>query len=236
MTGGDSFMGSATWNGMRVPDLVGALSVHQSWGSAQVSGVGHNVRATSTLDGSSIDKWGWAIDAGVSFNIPSFAGASVGVTGAWSQNAIVYSGLPDAMWGEQGAVNGNGQAMAMGDAFSNGDGTWATPQAWSVTGYAQFVVNPQVTLQLEGSYGEVSWSDESGAGLGLFNSKSFLIGGLAHYDPVKNLDFALELMYQDTTNDRPVGYTPGSAALGQTTGWVGKSNGFETRLMITRSF
>ena len=230
------YLGSAFQDGHRVPDIVGALSVSQAWGRAQISGVAHNVRATSFLDGSSIDKWGWAVDAGVQFNIPSFAGASIGVTGVWSQNATWYSGIPDAMWGEDGATNGNGQAMAVGDAFSNGDGTWAKPTAWSVMGYGQFVVNPQITLQLEGGYAELNWNDKSAIGLNLYDSKSFLVGGLIHYDPVKNLDFALETMYQSTTNSQPIGYFPGGGGPGSTTSWQGKADGFAARLMITRSF
>jgi hypothetical protein len=228
------YLGSATENGMRVPDLVGALSVHQAWGMAQVSGVGHNIRGSSTTDGASIDKWGYAIDAGVQFNIPSLAGASVGVTGAWSRNAVWYSGIPDGLWGEGGDPNGNGQGIALGDAFYNGNGTWATPEAWSVSGYGQLVVNPQVTLQLEGSYGEVTWSGET-AKSPLFNSKSFLIGGVGHYDPVKNLDFALELFYQDTTSTTPSGFVPGDGKT-STINWQSKADGFATRLMITRSF
>ena len=229
------YLGSATENGMRVPDLVGALSVHQAWGMAQISGVGHNIRATSADGLASIDKWGYAIDGGVQFNIPTLAGATVGVTGVWSRNAIWYSGIPDGMWGEDGAVNGNGQAMAIGDAFYNGAGLgWATPEAWSITGYGQMVVNPQITLQLEGSYGQVNWSGESAASP-LFNSRSFIVGGVGHWDPVKNLDFALELMYQDTTNDRPTGYVPGNGVT-TTANWQGKADGFATRLMITRAF
>ncbi len=237
------YLGSATENGMRVPDLVAALSVHQAWGMAQVSGVAHNIRATSALgDGAQLDKWGYAIDAGVQFNIPAIAGATVGVTGAWSRNAIWYSGIPDAMWGENGAVGGNGQAMAIGDAFYNGprSGTWATPEAWSISGYGQIVVNPQITLQLEGSYGEVNWSGQ-GPASPLFDSKSFLIGGVGHWDPVKNLDFALELFYQDTTNSQPGGFRrsaviPGSGGQLSNANWQGRADGFETRLMITRSF
>jgi hypothetical protein len=229
------YLGSAQQDGHRVPDIVGALSVHQAWGMAQVSAVAHNVRATSVLDDTSIDKWGWAIDAGVQFNIPNFAGTSIGITGAWSRNATWYSGIPDGMWGEDGAVNGNGQAMAIGDAFSNGDGSWATPEAWSITGYTQFVINPQVTFQLEGSYGQVNWTGQSGFGLNLFNSKSFIVGGVLHYDPVKNLDFAFELLYQDTQNSQPAGYIHGDGVV-TTTDWQSQANGFAARLLITRNF
>jgi hypothetical protein len=235
MTGGNSFLGSATWGGMRAPDIVGSLDVSQPWGAAHLAATAHNVRAASTQgDGATLDKWGWGVNAGVSFNIPSMPGTIIGVTGAWSKNAIVASGLPDGMWGEQGCANGNGQCMAMGDAFANGNNTWATPTAWSVTGWAQFQINPQVSLGLEGSYGEISWSGQLPISM-LSNSKSFIIGGVAHYDPVKNLDFEFELLYQGTTTARPTGYIAGNGVT-TTNVWQSKADGFAARFEVTRSF
>ena len=230
------YLGSAAAGGTRVPDIVGALDVKQAWGAAHLGGVGHNVRAASTQgDGSTIDKWGYAIDAGVSFNIPSMPGTVIGLTGAYSRNAVWYSGIPDGLWGDGGqAVNGNGQGMAIGDAFSNGNGTWATPTAWSITGWAQAAISPTVTLGLEGSYGQLNWSGQNAVSL-LSNSKSFLIGGVAHYDPVKNLDFELEIFYQSTTTAQPTGYIP-AVAPGVTSSWMSKSNGFTGRFEVTRSF
>ncbi len=229
------FLGSAAQGGMRVPDIVGALSVHQAWGAAQISGVAHNVRAESLMgDGSSIDKWGFALDAGVSFNIPNMAGSVIGITGAWSQNAVWYSGIPDAMWGENGAVNGNGQAMAIADAFSNGDGSWATPTAWSISGWANFAISPQVTIGIEGSYGEVNWTGQSAVSM-LSDSRSFVVGGVAHYDPVKNLDFEFELLYQNTQTAMPTGYVAGDG-VSTTSAWQGNASGFATRFEVTRNF
>ena len=228
------YLGSATQGGLRIPDIVGALSVHQAWGSAQISAVAHNVRAAANFGpASTIDKWGFAVDAGVSFNIPSMAGASVGITGAYSRNATWYSGIPNGMWGENGAVNGNGQAMAVGDAFANSNGTWATPTAWSIAGWAQFAVNPEVTLGVEGSYAQISWSGTTLPTM-LSNSKSFIVGGVAHYDPVKNLDFEFELLYQSTTTAQPTGYIAGG--VGNTAAWRGNANGFASRFEVTRSF
>ena len=40
-------------------------------------------------------------------------------TGSYTRNAVWYSGLPDAMNGENGQVNGNGQPMFMADAYFN---------------------------------------------------------------------------------------------------------------------
>jgi hypothetical protein len=138
------------------------------------------------------------------------------------------------MWGENGAVNGNGQAMAIADAFDNGDGTWATPQAWSITGWAAFQVTPQVNLGVEGSYGEVTWSD-TGPASPLFNSKSWLVGGIAHWDPVKNLDFEFELLYQNTQNSMPSGYIAGNGVT-TTSAWQGNADGFAGRFEVTRNF
>ncbi len=53
-------------------------------------------------------------------NLPSFgAGDDVILTGSYTQNAVWYSGLPDAQNGENGQVNGNGQPMYMSDAYFN---------------------------------------------------------------------------------------------------------------------
>jgi hypothetical protein len=266
------FLGSATEGGMRAPDVVGSLDVKQAWGTAHLAGVAHNVRAegcygaplvppfapvctaanpASGNGGSypskaSLDKWGYAIDAGVSFNIPNLpAGSMVGVTGSWSQNADRYGGLPDAMNGEEGSVNGNGQNMAIGDAFLNRNGTWATPTSWSVSGYGAFQVTPQVNLGIEGSYGENHWTSE-GPTSPLYDSKAWLIGGVAHYDPVKNLDFEFELLYENVKNDTPGNYISGASALGAayctlagkqcTTSFQGTSDGFQARMQITRNF
>jgi hypothetical protein len=236
------YLGSATEQGLRVPDLVASVDLHQAWGTAHLAGVAHNIRAdgtASTPSGfTSIDKWGWAIDAGVSFNIPNLAGSTIGITGAWTQNATAYTGIGEGMW--DGTPNDNGQIQAFGDAFSNGDGTWATPTAWSVTAWAQFQVSPQVTLGFEGSYGEISWSGLYGSTSSfasmVSNSRAFLVGGIAHYDPVKNLDFEFELLYENTQTDQPAGYIAGAAGSGDTTSWHGGADGFAARFEVTRSF
>ena len=87
-------------------------------------------------------KVGWGVDAGVKFNLTGWgffgAGDDVILTGAYTQNAVWYSGLPDAMNGENGQVNGNGQPMILADAYFNPlTNSWSTPSAWSVSGVAR---------------------------------------------------------------------------------------------------
>ena len=75
-------------------------------------------------------------------------------TGSYTQNAVWYSGLPDAMNGENGQVNGNGQPMFMADAFFNPlTNQWSTPTAWSVCGLIEHHWTPTFYTDLEGSVG-----------------------------------------------------------------------------------
>jgi hypothetical protein len=262
--------GSITFGGQRWPDIVGALHVKQGWGEAQVSGVIHNVNvkdygfegfadcgfnALVVCNGKE-NKVGWGIDAGVKFNLPWYAGDSFLVTGAYTQNAVWYSGLPDGMWGENGQVNGNGQPMYLADAFFNPvTNTWSQPRAWSVTAILEHHFTPQFYVDLEGSVGGIQWNNQggncniflfgTGCGINSFGSgalsphaTSWIIGADLGWNPVTNLNFDLELMYQSTQQSRPSGFigtvlNTGAFVPGL---WQGNSSGFAGRFRITRYF
>ena len=207
-------------------------------------------------------KTGWGVDAGVKFNLPAVwpgfwwsAGDNILFTGSYTQSAVWYSGLPDGMWGENGQVNGNGQPMYMADAYYNPlTNQWSTPTAWSVTGLLEHHFTPQFYVDLEGSVGGLNWSNMGGGcnilffGCGVLQaiqgplSKSattWLVGADLGWNPVTNLNFDLELMYQEVNQERPSGFLgtfdvnskvfiPGD--------WHGESSGFAGRLRITRYF
>jgi hypothetical protein len=264
-------VGPTTFGGQRWPDIVGALHVKQGWGEAQVSGVIHNVNVrdygfyntatcgitaagvpdTAICDGSQ-GKVGWGVDAGIKYNLPSFgAGDDVILTGSYTQNAVWYSGLPDAQNGELGQVNGNGQPMYLADAYFNPlTNSWATPRAWSVSGLLEHHWTPTFYTDLEGSVGGILWNGQSGGictaaaggcvGTGQISPHAFtwLVGADIGWNPVTNLNFDLELMYQHVQQTAPSGnigtifntgaFVPGS--------FQGTSAGFEGRLRITRYF
>jgi hypothetical protein len=263
--------GSITFGGQRWPDIVGALHVKQGWGEAQVSGVIHNVNVKDynffgfadcgtfnstipTICNAGEGRVGWALDAGVKFNLPSFgAGDNILVTGAYSQNATWYSGLPDGMWGENGQVNGNGQPMYLADAFFNPlTNQWSQPKAWSFTAQLEHHFTPQFYVDLLGSVGGINWNNQGGncvialgciasnfgAGALSPHATSWIIGADLGWTPVTNLNFDLELMYQDTTQTRPSGFigtifSNGAFVPGA---WEGNSSGFAGRFRITRYF
>jgi hypothetical protein len=219
-----------TNGGARVPDIVGNLTVTKSWGSAGLSGVAHEVRTVATADGATQDKWGYGVAGGVKVNLPTFGeGDDVYLIGAYARNAIYYSGMApgEMMWGEGGAVNGNGQQLALADTFYEGLGRWATPTAWSVSAYLEHHFTPEFSLSPLFSYGEVAWTgDPTGV---LTDGRTYIAGGVAHYAPVTNLDFEFEVLYQNSQSDRP-------AALAIGTPWFGDADGFASRFEITRSF
>jgi hypothetical protein len=267
-----------TFGGQRWPDIVGALHVTQGWGEAQVSGVLHQVNVAynsfygaGAVDGCGVgalvancnystNKTGWGVDAGVKFNLPSFgAGDNILVTGSYTQNAVWYSGLPDGMWGENGQVNGNGQAMPLYDTYFNSlTNQWSSPTAWSVAAILEHHFTPQFYVDLEGSVGGLKWSNMGGgcyilgAGCGLAqavqgplspSATSWIIGADLGWNPVTNLNFDLELMYQNTNQTKPSGFLGTVYNVGGVGGavfapgaWEGNSSGFAGRVRITRYF
>jgi Porin subfamily len=265
---------SLIYGGQKWPDIVGALHVKQGWGEAQVSGVVHNVNVSDTLANNATDcgiyaasicnfqhtQVGWGVDAGVKVNLPSFgAGDDFLVTGSYTQSAVWYSGLPDMMWGENGQVNGNGQPMFMSDAFFNPlTNQWSKPTAWSVSALIEHHFTPQFYIDLEGSVGQLKWSNQGGGcnfygfgcGAAQFvqgalspTATTWLVGADLGWNPVNNLNFDLELMYQSTNQQRPSGFIGTVYNTGGIGGsilvpgdWHGVSDGFAGRLRITRYF
>lgn len=278
--GGTRFVqGGLVYGGQRWPDIVGQLHVTQGWGEAQISGVLHNVNVVSPgyegeagvlgcgISGvalfncnNSQTKTGWGVDAGVKFLLPSFgAGDNFLITGSYTQSAVWYSGLPDGMWGENGQVNGNGQPMFMSDAFWNPlTNQWSTPTAWTISALLEHHFTPQFYVNLEGSVGQLKWSNMGGGcyvlgfGCGLAqaaqgplspSATSWLVGADIGWNPVTNLNFDLELMYQSTNQQKPSGFLGTVYNAGGVGGaifvpgaWEGTSSGFAGRLRITRYF
>ena len=259
--------GAITFGGTRWPDIVGALHVKQGWGEAQISGVIHNVNVKdytyydatgcgyysvlAACDASE-SKVGWGLDAGVKFNLPWYPGDNFLVTGAYSQNAVWYAGMGggEMMWGEGGQVGGNGQPMYLADAYFNPlTNQWSTPRAWSVTAQLEHHWTPTFYTDLLGSVGGINWSNMNGyvctapgvcSGTGVLSPKAltWIVGTDIGWNPVTNLNFDLELMYQSTHQDQPTAFqgTVYSNGIYVPGAWEGSSSGFAGRLRITRYF
>jgi hypothetical protein len=121
--------------------------------------------------------------------------------------------------------------MVIADTWSNGNGTWATPTAWSVAATFEHHFSPQFSIDPEFSYAQLHWGGlATGAAVLPANAYSWIVGAAAHWDPVPHLDFEVELLYQDTHQSTPVNYG------GAVTPFPSDSNGFAGRFEVTRDF
>ena len=231
----EQITGNSQYNGQRAPDIVGSLDLSQGWGGAHLSGVAHNVYMSDGFN-NTLNTWGYAVDAGLKFNLPMLGDAqdNIQFQGVWSRNAVWYSGISDGMWGENGQVNGNGVVMPVADAYSNLNGTWATPTAWSLTAISEFHFGPTFAIDPEVSYAQLTWSGLGGAMAGALsaNSQSWILGAVGHWDPVAHLDFSLEALYQTTHQAMPTAF---SVPAGDVT-WKSNTDGLASRIIITRDF
>jgi hypothetical protein len=255
--GGTNINIDTTNYGMTAPDIVANLRLDQSWGSAQVSGVAHQVHvfdsAGAFIPGAaapaSINTWGYAFNAGAKFLLPSFGpGDFIQAQFTYTKNAYWYSGIPDGMNGELGAINGNGLGMTAGDTYfaglnAAGLPVFATPTTWTVGATAEHHFSPQFSLDPEFSYVSLHWDGAGGAGSGGLgqlstNSQSWIGGVVGHWDPVPLLDFEVDLLYQDTHLSTPGNFAGGVGTVNGVAGasFKNDTSGFAGRLEITRSW
>ena len=131
---------------VQVPDIVGSLRVDQAWGSAQIAGALHQVRAgfygANTPAAAPVaapggytglypsDKWGYAAMAGIVINLPWAKGDQFWIEGAYTVGVTSYTGLNVASGqiATLGRFNGGNLAPAWAmDAIFGNVGTAAAP-------------------------------------------------------------------------------------------------------------
>ena len=221
---------SNAYFGERFPDIVGALRVDQSWGSAQASAVAHNTNATG-VSGDTIDVWGYAVLAGLTYNLPTLgAGDRVALQGVYSHAALGYSGIPNVAFspGDQGLnINGNGTIFPLTDALNYDVGRWSVPTTWAAAAFIEHHFSPQFSLTPEFSVAGIRYSNSPV--MISANAVSFLGGLVTHWDPVPHLDFQLGVVYQNTRQSIPAAYVGPNA-------FHANSSGIASNLSITRDF
>lgn len=165
-------MGDYAANG--IPDIVGALRVDQAWGSAQIAGALHQVRAgyygnnttgagaNGTPFVSPNDAYGWAAMAGIVLNIPWNKGDKFWVEGTIAEGAAGYVGLSGSTIGvvnQFARFNGSNvaAAWALDSIFGNLAATGgATSQQltryWSIAAAFEHYWTPALRTDIFGSY------------------------------------------------------------------------------------
>ena len=198
-----------------VPDIVGNLRVDQSWGSAQLMGAYHQLRAVNSggccvvvLPETTATGDAFAVGGGVKFNVPMIGAKDyVIVQAAYSDGVLSYVGQ-----GINGGFNLNGDNSLAEhfvgpavDAVVLPGGSIDKTKAWSVTGGFEHWWNANWHSSLYGAYGKLEYSDAASAVLrpatALLGSSAnwnyTQIGSRTVWSPVPNLDLSVEVMYNN---------------------------------------
>ncbi len=171
--------GNNAYGGHRYPDFVANLRVDQGWGSAQLSAALHDVR--DGVGASDDSEMGWAVQAGVTFNLPMVAaGDSVSFQAAYSEGATDYT-TPSL----------EGGALAF-DAIRRPTGTFELTKAWSVSGGFTHYWTPEVSTAFTASYVDVdNWGK-------VFDTKELDLQGNIVWSPVSGFLIGAEIEYANT--------------------------------------
>jgi hypothetical protein len=219
--------------GRDYPDVVAALRVDQSWGSAQLMGALHQVRAGTVGLGSVLgyNKTGYAIGAGVKINLPALAaGSNFMIEAVYAQGALHYlnaRGTISARAGVAGsfglaAIDSYDDRIVRVDGFTRAQLT----KGFSVVASLQHFWTPQVRQSLFGSYMSIDYGAQGGLlATRLRDITEYRIGTNIIWSPVSGLDIGVEVLYANVEGGR--------RGLGDT---KFRDDAWQARLRIQRDF
>lgn len=242
--------GTAAYSGAQIPDLVGVLRIDQAWGAAQLSGAFHQLNTASTAllgDGSGQNVLGrtddgFAVRAGVNLKLPMLAaGDELWLEAGYERGALAYVDTDGGLnGGFYNSVTVGGFQHLDRDAYAIYNPTTNTYGLAKSTGFsASFALNHYFTPNFHdvvfGSYehlgygkgaNSVSWTQG-----GIGGGDGYRIGNQFLWDPAKNLEVGLEVMYMKV--DQSI---PGLVANPLPVGIAKNPDAIETRLRIERDF
>ena len=212
--------------GESMPDIVANLRVDQSWGSAQLSGVLHQVRPAYTANFTSgSSDYGWAIQGGVKVNLPMLAaGDQLWLQAAYGQGAMSYIGLSST------TLRIGQLQYAVSDAFFANNNVQLSTGYALTAGFLHYWT-PKVRQAVFGNYTQFDPTGSASQAV-TTTSKANLwqVGSNVYFTPVKGLDLGAEVMWYNLDGSKTVASAkPGAPALSNDNGW-------QFRLRVQRDF
>ena len=258
----------ADTGGTRIPDIVANIRVDQPWGAIQLSGAAHQIHAQDLLGtaaapvlvgvagggvgGTSLEsevkKYGFAVQAGLMFNLPMFApGDTLWLQAAYEQGASGYidgANLAFVQGGDFTRNYGIGIARIPGalgwsgadqDCVFTAAGRCDEQHGFAVVGAFKHYWIPTLSSALYGSYMQENYSAAALAGspgvLGANNYHEFRVGTNLVWTPVKGFDIGGELMYIGVSQT-----TPGQLVNNTGVPFQNKLGELEGRIRVQRAF
>jgi hypothetical protein len=221
------------------PDIVANLRLDQPWGSAQIMGAIHDASGSCRNavcddqilglpnpapvggNGSLGNATGYAIGAGVKFNLPFAPGDELWLQGTYAKGAISYLGPNKfngtdsvGIWrgGAPGVGGGKFTVAAALDGVALLDGSISMPSGYQFTVAAQHFWTPGLRTSVFGGYLNWKYDDAAnfalcnGAAIGAatpkgagsncnFSFAGWQVGTRTIWSPVANLDIGVEVLY-----------------------------------------
>ena len=250
----------ATYSGTRAPNVIGALRVDQSWGSAQVSAAAHQtVSQNSALIATTTfgkQTWGYAVQAGVKINLPFLgAGDAFFLQGAYGNgaNAYVLEGAGSTAAGNTVGGFPGGITQLHGDVVALpciGVGCTGyrldKEKSYSVLAALEHYWTPTIRTDIYGGYARVTPGSASKNGgdwrLGyLGNWTEYRAAATLQWTPVAGLSIGVDGIYARV--NQSLAHAPGVAASttlittgGVTTNFKKDYDSFSGRLRLNRTF
>ena len=248
---GVSTLTASGYAGAVMPEIVGALRVDQSWGSAQLSGALHQIRAigaAASPGNTASTNLGYALNAGVKVNLPMLAaGDAFYLQAAYTNGAVTYAMNNFMGYGASSqGIGALGRLQAV-DAIVTANGSMQTTQVWAITSGILHYWTPKIRQGVFGSYGQINYGSAATTAFGGTSSNAaglanpfrnwayWTIGSNVYYSPVKGLDLGIEVDYQGNVLD---GGKLNSGLVGPASvGALASSSGaWTTRLRVQRDF
>ncbi len=241
------------YGGVAVPDFIGNLRVDQAWGSAQISGLLHQVRINEVVRvnfPAASDTWGWAALGGIEVKTPTIApGDSFLLQGAWSTGVVEAVGVSanpltnntslgyrtGLVTNTAGAFNDAvGPAFDLFDAYVNAAGVQLTT-AWSVNAQFRHFWTPTTRSAIFAGYTRIEVPAAATA-VGHSDNTIWQLGANTVWSPVRDFDLGVEVMWTQLTTSCPLagGCAPVAGAVFNTANIAGKTENVVSALVRAR--
>ncbi len=183
--------------GQRVPDVVGNIKYTGTWGTAQLSAAGHQIRSDNLFVAANgfsdfpDTEYGFAVTGQVGVNLPMLApGDAAWIAVTYTHGALGYitGGAGDDF------TDGTLTAPTIDAFFNPATGNVSLSTAWSVAGGLTHYWTPQIRQSVFGSYASFSYSAAANqAGIPDFNE--WRVGTNVFWQPVSGLNIGVEALY-----------------------------------------
>jgi hypothetical protein len=206
-----------TYQGTRLPDIVGQANLDQSWGQAQLSALYHNQNAidqnAGRYDGTGKTSSGWGINGGVQVKLPMLGPGD----DIWLQGTYMKGDLGILMQGAPRSWYGNGIIIPDYDSVFGANGQVKLPTSWAVLTAFEHNWTPQYQTSLLAGYIGVkypsavtSWdaltsmNDFTGTSAPVTtNWNELTLGMINTWTPVDKFTIALETLYRRLDQKSP---------------------------------